>query len=832
MTTARGSSGNGGFSRNNPTNAAAAGAPASSQPAAAAAPSGNGTVGVSLLGIISLLPNELKPARAVGDLASVQLSFPERPLLEQLPQGCIRVTFGEVRKLAPEGVFPESGEHDQKLIELPLQEILPQLQAVSFGRRGNQKATHVPEEVTGLFSARTAAGTPSNRSGSGSSSTTTFTAPGNASGRGSASAPSPSPSARSSTPPTPPSPAGAAAGAASPAKSKIPGPALTPPAAKNAPAKPAVSAKISGPKDADVPSAGGPATASRTSAAKSPAGETTPPPVPASGAPSEAEGPAPVSKPIAAPSLLAAMRPTTPPAGSKEKEEAKSKASAPIPGPSLSMSSKSAAPAAPAAGTAPPKVSAAAAPGTRLVRPSGATPAAASANASGRVSVGLAGLSAQWPEEVRDEIANWNLQAATVGFPEEEVSSALRHGKVQYSWTQILGWIQGVDLSDKVSAVGDTVLELPLQVIAPVFMASRQASSSPAKSSATRASVDQNIPDLFQGGKPAESPAPAAAAAGRASAAPSAKAVFVEASTGGGSSDTTFAVQVLSVPLAMVDDSWLPAIKNEIARTQLTGLKLEVPATELSRSLKIGKIEYPWRQMRQWIKPALPENTGAEHADKLITLPLKVVAPLFLSQCKPGRAQKKQAVGTDIPDLFSGGNAVVDDASSGAASAAADASNGASKAASGPSPAVLGATSFSTTQFMRKPPNDLGELFGQPGKRNWTPNEIVQNTTRIRGVAGAVIAMQDGLLVAAQLPSPWKPEATAAFLPQIYSRLTQYLTELNAGELTSAVLTTASGTLMVYNAGIIYFAVVGKVDETVPASPIHLIVSELSRHTK
>ena len=117
-------------------------------------------------------------------------------------------------------------------------------------------------------------------------------------------------------------------------------------------------------------------------------------------------------------------------------------------------------------------------------------------------------------------------------------------------------------------------------------------------------------------------------------------------------------------------------------------------------------------------------------------------------------------------------------------------------------------------------------------RSNWTPNEIVQNTSRLDGVAGAIIAMQDGLLVASHLPPSWKPDVTAAFLPQILSRLNQYTKEMHAGELQSVNLNLEGGALMVFSAGIIYFAVLGKSIETLPLAHIRLIVAELSRHAK
>ena len=127
---------------------------------------------------------------------------------------------------------------------------------------------------------------------------------------------------------------------------------------------------------------------------------------------------------------------------------------------------------------------------------------------------------------------------------------------------------------------------------------------------------------------------------------------------------------------------------------------------------------------------------------------------------------------------------------------------------------------------------NLAELFGEPDKRNWTPNEIVQRTTVLPGVAGALIALQDGLLVAHCTPPNWKTETIAAFLPQIFGRLSQYAKELNMGELQSVNVAVEQGILQVYKAGIIYFAVMGKPETPLPWGSLNLIATELSRHTK
>jgi predicted regulator of Ras-like GTPase activity (Roadblock/LC7/MglB family) len=131
-----------------------------------------------------------------------------------------------------------------------------------------------------------------------------------------------------------------------------------------------------------------------------------------------------------------------------------------------------------------------------------------------------------------------------------------------------------------------------------------------------------------------------------------------------------------------------------------------------------------------------------------------------------------------------------------------------------------------------KQAEDLAELFGEPDKRNWTPNEIVHKTSCLPDVAGALIALQDGLLVASCMPPPWRTETVAAFMPQIFGRMNQYAKELHMGELTSVSFTLDQGTLQIYNAGIIYFAALGKPGVPLPLANLNLIARELSRHTR
>jgi predicted regulator of Ras-like GTPase activity (Roadblock/LC7/MglB family) len=99
-------------------------------------------------------------------------------------------------------------------------------------------------------------------------------------------------------------------------------------------------------------------------------------------------------------------------------------------------------------------------------------------------------------------------------------------------------------------------------------------------------------------------------------------------------------------------------------------------------------------------------------------------------------------------------------------------------------------------------------------------------------VAGSLIALQDGLLVAHCMPRSWKTEAMAAFLPQIFGRINQYGKELNTGDAMAVAITTGAGTLQVYHAGIVYLAALGDPGGTLPLDELQLVAGELGRRSQ
>jgi predicted regulator of Ras-like GTPase activity (Roadblock/LC7/MglB family) len=131
-----------------------------------------------------------------------------------------------------------------------------------------------------------------------------------------------------------------------------------------------------------------------------------------------------------------------------------------------------------------------------------------------------------------------------------------------------------------------------------------------------------------------------------------------------------------------------------------------------------------------------------------------------------------------------------------------------------------------------KPPSKLGELFGQPSKLHWPPAEIIEHTVQLPGVAGAIVALQEGLQVAHSLPAGIKSEVVAAFLPQIFARLNQYAEEMKLGDVDDLLFTTHGAHCQIYRLGFLYFAVIGRPGEPLPWRELRIISEELAREAK
>jgi predicted regulator of Ras-like GTPase activity (Roadblock/LC7/MglB family) len=106
---------------------------------------------LSLQPILAALPMELRGKIMGGNTAGLVVTIPVDKVLPQLATGFVRISFGELRHLAP-GVFANSGgELDSKPVALPLNQILAQINPVLLARRAAQKQVEISDDISSPF---------------------------------------------------------------------------------------------------------------------------------------------------------------------------------------------------------------------------------------------------------------------------------------------------------------------------------------------------------------------------------------------------------------------------------------------------------------------------------------------------------------------------------------------------------------------------------------------------------------------------------------------------------------------------------------------------------
>jgi len=308
----------------------------------------------------------------------------------------------------------------------------------------------------------------------------------------------------------------------------------------------------------------------------------------------------------------------------------------------------------------------------------------------------------------------------------------------------------------------------------------------------------------------------------------------------------------LLVPLAQVCTDWVREVRSQLSDVDVENSQIHVPLEILEPAMKSGKPLFSWEEVAAWIKPPLLSPPTRKVGEMPVGLPLKVIAPLFMALHRTG-AQKKAAVDQTIPDLF-GGNSNGSTNGNGAGlghSAAPAATSFTPPAPAAPARSVTPTAPTPSVSRMAAAPAPVAapepvapeptapavptaesavsieSVIGGEGAR-FSAKEIVANTSRLPGAAGALLVMNDGLLVTSQTPANVKSETIAAFLPQMFGRMNQYTKELALGPLQQLTLGVAGGQWHVVKCETIYFAVLGRPGESLPLNLLAQIAAELS----
>ncbi len=303
----------------------------------------------------------------------------------------------------------------------------------------------------------------------------------------------------------------------------------------------------------------------------------------------------------------------------------------------------------------------------------------------------------------------------------------------------------------------------------------------------------------------------------------------------------------IQAPLAALSENWPDTLRREIAQLISANAQVALPVNLVEPALKRGRVIFAWRNLRSWTKPtpaAVSIHDGLE-----LELPLKVIAPLFLARrggaAKMAPPHPSASLPAEIPNLFFGfpqpqspaetpeppGQAPPPDETHFAAKSA-----DAKSSESNSNYYVWGDTSdmpqldtpqLDTTEYRRAPaPVVPATDFSS---RQTTPKEVIARAMALKGVAGALVALPDGLMVASQIPSDLNADTLAAFLPQIYGRVSQCTKELRMGELNNLNFTVGNVPWKVFRIHGVYFAAFGRAGEQLPTTQLAQLAGELDR---
>jgi predicted regulator of Ras-like GTPase activity (Roadblock/LC7/MglB family) len=264
-------------------------------------------------------------------------------------------------------------------------------------------------------------------------------------------------------------------------------------------------------------------------------------------------------------------------------------------------------------------------------------------------------------------------------------------------------------------------------------------------------------------------------------------------------------------------EAWPEAVRKDIVQFSLLEAQVALPLETVGLGLKQGRLAFPWKTLRSWIKPA-PLPSVSAHDNVQIELPLKIIAPLYLARQKDSSKDQTQvAIDHDIPNLFFG----FPQPESAPALPVAK-------------PADTNYYNYDINGNLVLDPGE--EKVPSPGtrflSRYATPNEVVAKASSLDGVAGALIALPDGLMVASRLPQDLNGDTLAAFLPQIFGKVSQCTKELRMGVLNNLNFTVGGVPWKIFRVNAIFFAVFGKAGEGMPTAQLASLAAELDHKPK
>jgi len=328
----------------------------------------------------------------------------------------------------------------------------------------------------------------------------------------------------------------------------------------------------------------------------------------------------------------------------------------------------------------------------------------------------------------------------------------------------------------------------------------------------------------------------------------------------------------VAAPLAALSEQWPEGLRLEIIQSDLARAQVLLPANLIEPALKRGRVTFTWRNLRPLIQPTPPPPSVHDAIE--LELPLSVIAPLFFARHKAApRPQPRQQPAGDIPNLFFG---FPQSESPPAKMPEPPAARPMPEPqAIRPAPEVRPVRPLPETQPLQSIPEPLPMrpatppplarppvkpvdarisdsnyyIWGDDSEaphvdeteykrkkpstdfthRRATPKEIVDRAMALGGVAGVVVALPDGLRVASQVPADFNADTLAAFLPQIFDRVSQSTRELRMGALNNFNFTVGNVPWRIFRVNAVYFAAFGNAGEALPSAQLAALAAELDR---
>jgi hypothetical protein len=289
-------------------------------------------------------------------------------------------------------------------------------------------------------------------------------------------------------------------------------------------------------------------------------------------------------------------------------------------------------------------------------------------------------------------------------------------------------------------------------------------------------------------------------------------------------------IATILVPLRALAEAWPETLRQEIVQMNLINSQVALPAHLIEPALRRGRVLFSWHNLRSWLRPTSPGPSI--HDNKELELPLKVIAPLFLPRQNGTVNQRSQSdiPPSTVPNLFFGFPQPQPE----------ELAQPVNVPELVPQPKPVDARLAETNFYVWGDKNETPSVDETDYKRSAEPatdftsrrsmpQDIIERAMQLPNMAGAIIALPDGLKVAHHLPSELNADTVAAFLPQLFSRVSQCSKELRMGELNNLNFTIGNIPWKIFRVNAVYFAAFGRAGEPLPTAQLAGLAGELDR---